>query len=416
MSYPHETLVVQKYGGMLLRDLHGLRQAAEDVRTSLESGRRVVVVVSAMGRSGDPYATDTLESLARSITAQPDPQSLDLLLSAGELISTALMTLQLRQLGRPAAPFSGFAAGIVTTREFGRARIERLDAEPLLKACRSGVTPVVAGFQGVTEELEMTTLGRGGSDLTAVAIGADLVEIVKEVDGVMTADPAVVPEVRRLPAMSHEDLLLLTTMGSKVVQAQAVELAARCGVRLVVRKLGHKEGTHVDAADGVLGRGTRPRLPALTHRKDLALISLRPRSHKAGWSRLADLLTAGDRSRCLYVSAGDDSLTACADRQTVHAAGAALAGNTDVNVELAEPCGVITLVGLEARNAGAVVAAAVRHLAGIGVRVLHAHRWDPGASLVMASADVDLALPHVRELLGEGPAEVEGHRRARYRP
>lgn len=261
--------IVQKYGGTLLCERSDRRLVVESVREAWAAGSQVVVVVSAMGRAGDPYATDTLIGLARQVGQEPEPRALDCLLNAGEAISASLLSMELNAAGVPSIPYTGAAAGVVTTSDFGRAAIVRVDASRLEAACRDGTVPVVAGFQGVTEKLEPTTLGRGGSDLTAVALGSALdarvVEIVKDVDGVMSADPTIVPDARPLPEITYEDLLNVTSTGSRVVQREAVSLAAEHRVSLVVRKLGADGGTRVS--------DTRTSIPVLTCRDGMVTIT-----------------------------------------------------------------------------------------------------------------------------------------------
>jgi aspartate kinase len=383
--------VVQKYGGTLLRDRSDRRQVVETIRETQARGRQVVVVVSAMGRGGDPYATDTLIELARQFAGQPEPRALDLLLTAGETISASLLAMELSAAGVPAIPYSGMAAGVVTTDEFGQAGIVRVDARRLQEACQAGRVPVVAGFQGATEGLEATTLGRGGSDLTAVALGAamgaDAVEIVKDVRGVMTADPAVVPDARLVPAISYEDLLLLTAMGSRVVQQEAVELAARHRVRLVVRRLG--------AADGTRVLHTRTTAPVVTYRDDVMLLRLHRRPGDTGLSGANDLLTAADGER-LYLTRDRRTLTACVRRTALPRLKALLARLP--NAEVRQPCSVVTMAGLDERRATQVLVDGRARLRAAGIPILHAHNWGLGAAFVVEPAQVQHALAHLNGL------------------
>src|SRR5919198_5002033 len=197
------TLLVQKYGGSSLADADRIRNAARRITQALEAGQQVVVVVSAMGDT-----TDELLALARELAEQPHERELDSLLATGEQVSASLMAITLRGMGRRAISLTAAQAGIRTNRLFNRARITEVHTERLLRELDHGRVPIVTGFQGVTEELDVTTLGRGGSDTTAVALAAALqaerCEIYTDVEGVYTPDPRIVPDARRLPEISYE--------------------------------------------------------------------------------------------------------------------------------------------------------------------------------------------------------------------
>lgn len=227
-------LVVQKYGGTSVGSTERIKAVAERVAKRALAGDRLVVVVSAM--SGE---TDKLIGLARKISESPDEREMDLLLSSGERISAALTALAIREHGLRAVSFTGRQVGIITDGAHTKARIQKVAGERLMDAIKDGEIPVVAGFQGITETSDVTTLGRGGSDLTAVAvaaaIGADLCEIYTDVDGVYTTDPGMVPEARKLKKISYDEMLELASLGAKVLQTRSVEFAKIYGVSVVVR-------------------------------------------------------------------------------------------------------------------------------------------------------------------------------------
>lgn len=233
-------IIVQKFGGTSLRTSEDRAAAARHVVGAIQRGLRPVVVVSAMGRKGDPYATDTLAGLARDVHPEVPPRDLDLLMICGELISAVVFAQVLRRTGIRAVALSGGQAGLVTDGQFGDARILRVDPEPLRRYLERGEVPVVAGFQGITEDgREFTTLGRGGSDTTAAALGvalrAEVVEIYTDVDGVKTADPRLVPEARTLSTATYDEIVQMAHEGARVVHPRAVELAMRGNVPLRVR-------------------------------------------------------------------------------------------------------------------------------------------------------------------------------------
>jgi aspartate kinase len=243
-------LLVQKFGGTSVGSLDRIHRVAERVEETVRAGHQVLVVLSAM--SGE---TDRLMRLAHEVTPRPDDRELDVLLSSGERVTIALLAMELRGRGINARSFTGRQVGIVTNSSHTRARIEKIMASPVQQALAEGVVPVVAGFQGVNERSEVTTLGRGGSDLTAVALAASLKAdrcvIFTDVDGVYTADPNIVPDARRIHKLSYEEMLELASLGAKVLQARSVEFAAKYGVPVEV-KSSFQEGegtlvTHEDA-------------------------------------------------------------------------------------------------------------------------------------------------------------------------
>jgi aspartate kinase len=227
-------LIVQKYGGTSVGNIERIKAVAGRVARASAEGHRVIVVVSAM--SGE---TDKLIGLAHQVSENPDEREMDLLLSSGERISSALTALAVRELGLKSMSFTGRQVGIVTDGAHTKAKIERITAERIKGAIGEGIIPVVAGFQGITETSDVTTLGRGGSDLTAVAVaaavGADVCEIYTDVDGVYTTDPNIVPEARKLDKISYDEMLELASLGAKVLQTRSVEFAKKYDVPVVVR-------------------------------------------------------------------------------------------------------------------------------------------------------------------------------------
>jgi len=217
-------IIVQKYGGSSLSDISKLENVANQIVHSKDEGLNVVVIVSAMGDS-----TDRLVQLAKSITNDPDPRELDALLATGEIVSCTLLAIILKSLGYDAISLSGYQVGIHTDEAYGNARINLVDQERVRTELSSGRIVVIAGFQGITDGLDITTLGRGGSDTTAVALaavlGADRCEVYTDVDGIYTADPRVVPNARKILEVGYEDMLELASMGAKM-HPRSIELAA----------------------------------------------------------------------------------------------------------------------------------------------------------------------------------------------
>jgi aspartate kinase len=227
-------LVVQKYGGTSVGDAERIRAVADHVARTKRSGADVVVVVSAMGKT-----TDDLIRLAGEVSSVQPPREYDMLVSSGERISTALLCMALADLGVAASSFTGSQAGIVTDTDHTKAKIVDIRAGRLTEALAQGRVPVVAGFQGVSTERDVTTLGRGASDLTAVALaavlGAEACEIYTDVTGVFSADPRVVPDAHKLPRVSFEEMLEISAAGGRVLQLRSAEFARNHNVRLHVR-------------------------------------------------------------------------------------------------------------------------------------------------------------------------------------
>jgi aspartate kinase len=226
-------LLVQKFGGSSVADAEKIMNVARRVAAGAP-GNQMVVVVSAMGKT-----TDGLLALARQITTTPDLREMDMLLSTGEQVTIALLCMALQSLGLKARSFTGPQVGMRTDHAHTQARITQIDADRVRRALDTGEIAVVAGFQGLSDEDEITTLGRGGSDLTAVALAAalkaDVCEIYTDVDGVYTADPNIVPDAKKLARVAYDEMLELASLGAKVLQTRSVEFAKKYGVTVHVR-------------------------------------------------------------------------------------------------------------------------------------------------------------------------------------
>jgi aspartate kinase len=247
-------LIVQKYGGSSVADASGIKRVAQRIVSTRKSGHSVVVVVSAMGDT-----TDELHDLARQVSPLPPARELDMLLTAGERISMALLAMAIANLGLNARSFTGSQAGVITDDSHGKARIIDVTPGRITSALAEGAIPIVAGFQGVSaNHKDVTTLGRGGSDTTAVALAAalraDVCEIYTDVDGVFTADPRIVPGARRIPRISYEEMLEMAACGAKVLQLRCVEYARRYGIPIHVRSsFSTRPGTWVGEVPGASG-------------------------------------------------------------------------------------------------------------------------------------------------------------------
>jgi aspartate kinase len=254
------SIVVQKYGGSSVADVTRIRQVAERVMRTRRTGHDVVVVVSAMGDT-----TDELLALARQVSANPDRRELDMLLTAGERISMALLSMAIRELGGDAISFTGSQSGIITNDRHVDARIIEVRPFRVQDELARGKVVVIAGYQGVSYRREITTLGRGGSDTTAVAMAAALdaeyCEICSDVDGVYTADPRIVPGASRIGTLSYEETQELAESGARVLNAQAVEFAKEQGIAIYARATSSQLPGADPSVDGTVVRRHPPRSP-----------------------------------------------------------------------------------------------------------------------------------------------------------
>ncbi len=264
-------LIVQKYGGTSVADTERIKAVAERVVSVAKEGNQVIVVVSAM--AGE---TDKFIGFANEITDSPDEREMDLLLSSGERITSALMAMAIQKLGHKSMSLTGRQVGIMTDSSHTRAMIEEIEASRLKIALDEGKVPVVAGFQGINELQDVTTLGRGGSDTTAVAIAAalkaDACEIYTDVEGVYTADPRIVPDARKLDRISYDEMLEMASLGAKVLHGRSVEYAKKYDVPMIVRSsFNQAPGTLVTKEDGDMEKTV---VTGVTHDKNQARITI----------------------------------------------------------------------------------------------------------------------------------------------
>ena len=301
-------LLVQKYGGTSVADSTRIINVAKRIAAAAEAGNQVVSVVSAMGNT-----TDRLIELAHEITPEPSPRELDFLLSTGEIVSCTLLAMALRELGAKAISLSGAQAGIQTDASHSRARIEQVETRRVLGELEKGNIVIVAGFQGMTTDMETTTLGRGGSDTTAVALAAALkaerCEIYTDVPGVFTADPRVVPSAHKLVDLSFEEMLELASYGAGVLHPRSVELGAFYGIPiLVASSFSSEQGTLIHGGEPMESRN---RLSGIAHDLDTAKITVMGIPDRPGIaaSLFEPLARAGISVDTIVQNAGADNIT-----------------------------------------------------------------------------------------------------------
>ena len=313
-------IVVQKYGGSSVADVTRIQQVAERIMRTKAAGYDVAVVVSAMGDT-----TDDLLALARKVSANPDRRELDMLLSAGERISMALLSMAIRERGGDAISFTGSQSGIITNDRHVDARIVEVRPFRVQDELARGRVVVIAGYQGVSYRREVTTLGRGGSDTTAVAmaaaLGAEWCEICSDVDGVYTADPRVVPAAQRIGTLTYEETQELAEAGAKVLNAQAVEFAKEKGIAIYARATASALPGSDPASDGTVVRRHAPRMPGtvagVASERDLLVLQV-----KGDWTRALGVLDeCGVSGKQLHVATfggSADGTTLVISRENLH--------------------------------------------------------------------------------------------------
>ncbi|MDI3316546.1 MAG: aspartate kinase [Bacillota bacterium] len=418
-------IIVQKFGGTSVSDSERRAHVVQRVRSALSKGLRPVVVVSAMGRRGDPYATDTLLDQIRAVEPEPDPREEDLMISCGEVISATVLAATLRRagVGRPVT-LTGWQSGILTDHRFGDARILRVEPTPLLQRLEQGLLPVVTGFQGITEGGDVTTLGRGGSDTTAAALGvalhAEEVEIYSDVEGVMTADPRIVPDARTLHVLTYEEVLQMADLGSRIVHPRAVELAMQGSVPLRIRST-FSDGpgtliTHAFESAGAWADLYGGRIiTGVAHMTDMCLVQVTgsPREGDgAGEGRLdsgavnrrifrplaeagvsVDLINVSPDRRSFIVREADAEKT----RKILEPQG--------FGVSLLHGCAKVSVVGAGMRGLPGVMARVVEALAERGIEILQTSDSHVTISCLVRGEQMEEAVRALHEAfeLGERP-------------
>ncbi len=352
-------IIVQKYGGSSVATPEKIQAVARRIAETAEAGYRVVAVVSAMGKT-----TDGLLAQAKTLSPNPNPRELDMLLSTGERVSTALLAIALGELGHPAVSFTGSQSGIITNTRHNRARIVEVRPFRLLDELDEGKIVVVAGYQGVSYAREITTLGRGGTDTTAVALaaalGADYCEICSDVDGVYTADPRLVPEATRLAEVGHDEMVALARAGSKVLAQDCVEHASRHGVAIFAKATGKPRD---DAGTVVRTNPARePRIAtAIAHRLKFLELEL-PAGTDLG-AAMDVLVTANALPHAAFGGGGAHALRIFLPTENAHRPDvlrAALASRFGAGVRLRDDRGSATVVGPGLGDAPDAIAAAIR--------------------------------------------------------
>jgi aspartate kinase len=398
-------IVVQKYGGSSVSDAQGIKRVAQRIVATRKAGHDVCVVVSAMGDT-----TDELRDLAQQVSPLPPGRELDMLLTAGERISMALLAMAIANLGQEARSFTGSQAGVITDSTHGRAKIIDITPGRIESAIAEGHIAIVAGFQGVSVETkDITTLGRGASDTTAVALaaalGADVCEIYTDVDGIFTADPRIVPAARRIPQITYEEMLEMCASGAKVLHLRCVEYARRHGMPIHVRSsFSQKAGTWVkDSLEDQENSMEQAIISGVAHDRSEAKITIVGVPDKVGEAaRLFEALAAAEINIDMIVQNISASATGRTDisftlpREDGHVAMTALARLKDeVGYEQLlydDRIGKVSLVGAGMRSHPGVTARFFAALASAGVNIEMISTSEIRISVVIDEDQIDTAV------------------------
>jgi aspartate kinase len=406
-----------KFGGTSVADAERIKHAARRIVSQREAGRRVVAVLSARGQT-----TDELIAMADEVSAAPDPREMDMLLSTGERISCALCAMAINDLGHRAISLTGSQAGIVTDTSHTKARILDVRADRIREALNDDLIVLVAGFQGVSTSRDVTTLGRGGSDTTAVAVaaalGAEVCEIYTDVSGVFTADPRLVPDARKLPYLSFEEMLEMAASGAKVLQLRSVEYARTHGVRIHCRSsFEDGPGTVVLGEDETM---EHPLITAVTHSTEEARITLlgvpdRPGAAAAIFRALAeencnvDTIIqneprgAGRDAEVSFTISSDDLRAAARALEPVQA-------ELGLQIETDPEIGKVSIIGAGMRSHPGVAAQVFETLAEHDINIEMISTSPIKISCVIRSEDVPQAVRSLHEAFELGASEVQRER------
>lgn len=346
-------LLVQKYGGTSVSTPERRKQVVAKIAQAKKDGYSPVVVVSAPGRRGEPYATDTLIDLVKQECVDVNSRELDAIMACGEVVAGVTIVAALKHSGLDAVFLNGQQAGIMTTLQHGDAQIREIQPQNIYRHANEGRIVVVAGFQGINEHGDITTLGRGGSDTTASALGAALssksVEIYTDVNGVMTADPRLVPSARTLKTICYDDMHQLALLGAKVVHPRAVEVAMRHNLSLKVKcAFTEEKGTHIcHGAECYVERMRGRGAAGIAHHSDYSLLRLniRPVSNQRALWRLVGETKLADRYNLI-----GENLTITGNRLAMETMAAAASDTGAEITELVSGCAQLSLVGGDPDN------------------------------------------------------------------
>jgi len=408
-------IIVQKFGGTSLSSPERREMSASRVLAAIREGYSPVVVVSAMGRAGDPYATDTLLNIVREICSDMDPRETDLLVSCGEIISSVVMAATLRDKGLVPRVLTGGQAGIITDGVYTDARIIRVEPSLIMRWLRDGTTVIVAGFQGLAESGDVTTLGRGGSDITATALGAaldaELVEIYTDVDGIKTADPRLVPDARTIEVLAYDEICQMAHEGAKVIHPRAVEIAMQRRVPLRIKcTFTESPGTLVTySVEGTQAwpdaRQVMP-VTGVTHIMGVAQVVIAGEDQEAGPGDLGFFRHLADAGISVDMINVTGALRAFIIKDDLAERAARVLKDQGYAAKINRRLTKVSVVGYGMRGMPGVMAAVVEALGHAGVEILQTADSHVTISCLVREVDTEVAVQALHAKFGLGKREV----------
>lgn len=390
-------IVVQKFGGTSVANFEKMAEVCEIVKKTKEAGNDVVIVVSAMGRKGDPYATDTLLGLLEQVTNNPTDREKDMLMSCGEIISSTLMASMLTANGVNAVAFTGSQAGMMTNGVYSDAKIKDIDPSRIKAELENGKVVVVAGFQGGDDRGDINTLGRGGSDTSAVALGKALgckyVEIYTDVDGIMTADPRVEPDAKVLDYIDYEEVFQMADKGAKVIHPRAVQIAKDGNITLVIKNTLNPsyEGTKICSVKNIENDGfeccCKEERFAVANKRDIVQIKIKDNG------TFTDILSEMEEKNIsmdmINFFIGEKAFVIDEkDKDTLEK----ILKDNAVNYEIKENCAKVTLIGSSMTGIPGVMSKVARGLKDAGIPLLQTSDSSMTISCLVDENDMENAV------------------------
>lgn len=390
-------IVVQKFGGTSVANFEKMAEVCEIVKKTKETGNDVVIVVSAMGRKGDPYATDTLLGLLEQVTNNPTDREKDMLMSCGEIISSTLMASMLTANGVEAVAFTGSQAGMMTNGVYSDAKIKDIDPSRIKRELEDGKVVVVAGFQGGDDRGDINTLGRGGSDTSAVALGKALgckyVEIYTDVDGIMTADPRVEPDAKVLDYIDYEEVFQMADKGAKVIHPRAVQIAKDGNITLAIKNTLNPsyEGTKICSVKNIENDGfeccCKEERFAVANKRDIVQIKIKDNG------TFTDILSEMEEKNIsmdmINFFIGEKAFVIDEkDKDTLEK----ILKDNAVNYEIKENCAKVTLIGSSMTGIPGVMSKVARGLKDAGIPLLQTSDSSMTISCLVDENDMENAV------------------------
>ena len=390
-------IIVQKFGGTSVANFEKMAEVCEIVKKTKETGNDVVIVVSAMGRKGDPYATDTLLGLLEQVTNNPTDREKDMLMSCGEIISSTLMASMLTANGVGAVAFTGSQAGMMTNGVYSDAKIKDIDPSRIKRELEDGKVVVVAGFQGGDDRGDINTLGRGGSDTSAVALGKALgckyVEIYTDVDGIMTADPRVEPDAKVLDYIDYEEVFQMADKGAKVIHPRAVQIAKDGNITLAIKNTLNPsyEGTKICSVKNIENDGfeccCKEERFAVANKRDIVQIKIKDNG------TFTDILSEMEEKNIsmdmINFFIGEKAFVIDEkDKDTLEK----ILKDNAVNYEIKENCAKVTLIGSSMTGIPGVMSKVARGLKDAGIPLLQTSDSSMTISCLVDENDMEKAV------------------------